>query len=344
MTHQIYFGPPRDQKKVVPSLNDILKKTTCGELVWHKRTLKYATKYTTLSDALDIMHRENVITLPVVEELPNHELKILGLISMFEIMYFTAFGHVAREGQSLKKELQTFSREWLSNMHVKVLLPLSQEASFAPQVVAASDSLLDALEFLVDGYHKVVVRIPKDLVNGIPHNEYRIMSQYDVIRHISSHIDHHKELEGITCLDLSNFMGSKVTIFKPKLISASRSDTVCDVMKTMVIHDIRAVPITNPETGEYECTFSCSDLRKLNKHNLAKLLSGTVHELLEHFSVHYYPVKPPCVCQGSESLFIAINRCNKLHCHRIWLVNEKGIPTATLSLTDLLRAVQKLAV
>ncbi|KAI3419031.1 uncharacterized protein J3R85_013553, partial [Psidium guajava] len=216
-------------------------------------------------------------------------------------------------------------------------------------------SILDCMEVLSKGIHRALVPIDSHMEN-IPGMElvesapsYRMLTQMDVVRFLK---DHSSEMEGIVTCSIRELGAVSRNVY-----AITDRTKVIEAIKCMRAAMINAVPIVASEEFEQDHsqlmdlegqgrklmgTFSATDLRGCHLATLRSWLPATALDFTEKISKSLGDTRPrePVTCTDGLSLAEAMDKAVDKHVHRVWVVDQQGLLTGVVSLTDMIRALR----
>lgn len=291
---------------------------TLGSLVFDKRNLVTVDKDTALDDCLSIM-REHNITYVLVED----NGKYLGFVSTMELMTEVAFGLFEWDKPN-PEDFQVFKS---SKKPVKELLKLNpaEQCIYCYEPTELLQSVFDPMS---NGVRRILVSEKEG-----PRTIYRSLSQFDVIRYIGSHLS---AIRGQSIVEIEKSieeLGLCKNIAEPeKMTVILNSDVALQGFRVLALKNLLAAPVVD-ENGQVVTTISASDLRGMASPKLKNVLLPTSQFLEKTRGGVILPV----TCYATDSLKICLAKIITAKVHRLWVVNEKGQPIGTLSVTDIIR-------
>jgi len=287
-----------------------------GLLVYDKRNLVHISKTNTVEEALFILQRENILALPIYDEEKESYIHIL---TIFDIMTYVAFGSFKID----ENEPDAYSVFKSAKIPVSELVfkPLHTEDEKV-WIFNAEDNINKVLEPMSKGVHRVLV----DLNNGVGKPQYRMLTQTDIVRFLSSYI-----LYESSSLDGSQKI-KELNLINRKVKTMNENHTALEVFRTLHVEDFSAIPIVNND-GKLEATLSASDLRGLRSYQLKSVLLPA----LQFLFLFRGPAAKKCVtCTENDSLSDVIMKFIVFKVHRVWVVNDEFHPVGVISLTDII--------
>ncbi|KAK4763967.1 hypothetical protein SAY87_013405 [Trapa incisa] len=342
------------------------------DLVITKRELVEVPHTTTISEAMTVLVSNRVLAVPVAAP-PGHWIgaggsmimtsdkktgairkHYIGMVTMLDIL-----AHIAGEGE-----------EELGRLDQKMAGPVTAVIGHCLEGLSLwtlnpNTGILDCMELLSKGIHRALVPLEShadsisavELVDSAP--SYRMMSQMDVVRFLQGHPF---ELEGLLSRSVRELGAINRTVY-----AISDRTKVIHAIKSMRGALVNAVPIVASEVDdapENHCcllnvtgdgrklvgTFSATDLRGCLLVTLQSWLYTSVLDFTEkissspplHTGSHDQAVRPrePVTCKNESSLAEVMEKAVDKHVHRVWVVDEQGLLTGVVSLTDMIRVLR----
>ena len=149
-----------------------------GLLVFDKRNLITIFNNTTVEEALFVLHRENILAVAVTN--PENE-DLIQILTIFDLLAYITFGSF-KYGE--EEETDAFSLFKSANVPVSDIIqkPIHSEDEKV-WIYKANDPIEKVLEPLSKGVHRILVV----LNNGEGKPQYRMLTQTDVVRFLSSY-------------------------------------------------------------------------------------------------------------------------------------------------------------
>jgi len=284
-------------------------------LVYDKRNLIQISSCTTVEEALFVLQRENILAVAVTPE--NED--AIRILTIFDLLAHITFGSFkyGEEG-----EADAFSLFKSANVPVSDIVrkPIHAEDENV-WTFKSSDPIDRVFEPLSKGVHRVLV----DLNNGEGKPQYRLLSQTDVVRFLSSY-------SLIDPTVNTNEKLKNLNIITRKVKAVHEHTRALDVFRGMQIDDILAVPLVNND-GKLTATLSASDLRGLRSYQLKSILLPAI----EYLYIYKGPTARRSVtCTEEDTLNDAITKLVINRIHRVWIVNDLHEPIGVLTLSDVI--------
>jgi len=288
---------------------------TAGSLVFDKREIISVERTTTVSETLDVLDQHNILSVPVRD---GNE--FIGLVGTMDIMPLVAFAAV-RDGGEQRLEVL--------NWPISELIGVTRECR-STRVFPASEpveSLARALGH--EGVHRVAVRL--DCPAG-QSEAYRLVTQTDVLRFLSAHIDQHIQsgLEPNVARSIE-----ELQLWKPdqEVACVTLKQTALEAFQSLekTLHSCVAVV---SEDGAIATQISASDLRGLKQKEFV-LLEKSVEEFLR-LRRHTGRLIHPVVCNVRTPLSEVMLKMVVARVHRVWVVDASQKPIGVVSMTDII--------
>ena len=294
----------------------VLKTWNLGLLVYDKRNLVHVTSTTTVEEALFLLQRENILALPVYDEQKE---TFTHILTIFDILTYVAFGSFKID----EKEPDAYEVFKSAKIPISELVfkPIHSEDAKV-WVYNANDKICKVLEPMCKGVHRILV----DIHNGEGKPQYRMLTQSDMIRFLSSY----------TLFEPSSPDGTQklkdLNIIRGNVKTANENTPALEAFRTLEIEDIMALPLVD-DTGKLVATLSASDLRGLRSFQLKSILLSSIQFLL----LFRGPAARRCVtCTENDTLFDIITKFIIFKVHRIWVVDANYHPVGVISLSDVI--------
>lgn len=302
-------------------MSQILKNTKIGELVAAKKLLIDAPFNQGAEATYKILKENNILAIPVYK-LHHDKKEYIGILSVFNLMTYIAFGAYFKNQKSDLENLKNF--HW-GNTAIGELLKVDEEST-TMWSYPSETSLSVIMEAFSKGVHRALVTFS----NG----DVKILTQTDVIKFIALH---KKEFSN----DILNKRLEELNLVNPlskgeNIVSIADTDSALEGYRLLYVNKVTALPIVN-NSKEIIATLSASDLRGINEHNLFNVtLKAT--EFLKGLSndgklQHSVTVTP------RETLNDSIIKCVAAKIHRVWIINSAQTPIGVISFTDIINTI-----
>jgi CBS domain-containing protein len=274
------------------------------------------------------------------------ETSFLGYVDTLDIMFFLAEQYARNKRQHAHVYVPSELQQAFASP-VSVIINESERDPF--YAVAASTTLERACASLFKfGVHRLPL-IVDNVVCGT-------VSQSDVLKFISEHLDELEPLADRSMLDLglvhsahehAHHVSRKSaagdsendTPAHPGVVSVLDNASVIDALQTMIREQVTGIAITNI-SGKLVGSFSASDLKGMTANKLFELETKLV-DMLEYHS----RTRDPVQCTITDKLGTVLRRIVAARVHRIFVVDHVTQRlTAVLTLTDLIGAIVRVVV
>ena len=284
---------------------------TLSCLTFNKPNLVIVDASTKLNDVLSLMQQNN-ITSVVVEK--NGD--FLGFVTTIEIMTEIAFGSFEWDHPK-PEEFELFKS---SDKTVETLLNMNHKTQQI-HYYQDSDMLQNVFEPMGRGIRRVLVKSK--------FNQYRLISQTDVVAYVATHLDLLK-----IHIDTNQTVGELQLASDPPtkpIWKLATSESAINGFRFLTLKNILSAPIVN-ERDEIISTLSASDLRGLKSDNLKSVLTPVLDYLKTVNGGHFHPV----TCTLNDSLQMVILKLTTARIKRIWVVNSAQQPIGAISLRSII--------
>jgi len=295
----------------------LLSKVTVEELVTSKTQTYCIGVGDTLRNAMDMMKKFNILSLPVTDA----NGKIEGMISVMDLLVYLAWAPYFETGKPISGELSQTKLETT----VRALLGLTEE-SRTVHVVEPHLPLMNLAIPFTSGLHRVLVQ--KKI--GEDQTAIRVLSQSDVIRFI-----YERKSDFVTHMEKK----LKDLVTPKKVISINESFSALDGFKEMTLAKVPAVAVVDSQTGEVIGNLAASDLRGVSSEALSDVILP-VMSFLKKTRGHAFKILTVTIDNTLED---AIKMIVENKVHRLWLVagdqNKEYpmTPIGILTLTDIFK-------
>lgn len=269
----------------------------------------------TIESAINIMAKNNVLSVPVVDRANS---TCLGLVDMLDIVSFVI--SVAPDPLSLKEnELRSceIAGRAMALRSLKDVVDFSGRDTYVP--IFEGTPVTMTLDFFAKGIHRVPI-----------HGEgtiHYMVSQADVVKVIFENIKHGDlKAMGEKTMD-QLFLGQETPI------SVKRHSTVLKALHSLK-GGISAIAIVE-EDGKLAGNFSASNLQGLFLEHFPHFLNTVEDFLNEHSPNSFQPI----CCRRDSTLETVLSEMVNSGVHRLWVVNDDYHPVGVVTMTDVLRCV-----
>lgn len=308
-------------------MSNLLDELTIGLLVYDKRELVTIRSTDTVEQALALMSQHNVLSLPVVDS----EGKCTGMLSILDLMIYVAFGCYPPSDSydANADQFQCFK---------KTQTPVGEVAGIDEEGLwefDASEPIKKILEPMSKGVHRILVHEQLE-VDGKTVKRTRLLTQTDLIRFLVSYTVYAKDLN---CkIDIHETLANlHLTTHKADLFTVSQSLSALEAFRRMAEHGVKSAPVVDGN-GVLQGTISASDLRGLRSAQLPNILLPVLEFKDKARSLRQSSGNTPNVVKASpnSSLFETMVQLIIHKVHQLWLVDDAGKPTASVSMTDII--------
>jgi 5'-AMP-activated protein kinase, regulatory gamma subunit len=271
----------------------------------------------------------------------------LGFVDTLDVMFFLAEQYASNK----RRHDHVFVPSELQQAFASPVSVFVNESDRDPfYAVPASTSLERACVSLFKfGVH----RLPLIVDNAV----CATVSQSDVVKFISTHLNELEPLASRSMLDLglAHSAHEHAHEVKPRRAGASDNEddtpahptvvsvldnvSVIDALQTMIREQVTGIAITNI-SGKLVGSFSASDLKGMTANKLFELETKLV-DMLEYHN----RTRDPVVCTMNDSLRTVLGRIVAARVHRIFVVDAVTQRlTGVITLTDLIGAITRVVV
>jgi CBS domain-containing protein len=289
-----------------------------GELIAGKNDLVYVTSITSVHDLVNLLNRENILSVPVYDE---DEEKFIGIVDMLDVFGTTETGFVKSSGEINYEDLYnrfTYGLETVGEVVARS--PRSQRII----VLSSGESIANAMGELREN-HRILVETWDEKTGK---KAFRMLSQMDLVRYLIKEDLGENEKLKIEELGLVNPVGGKV-------ISMNRNSRACDAFVKMFEQNLSAVAIVDDE-GILVANLSSSDLKGTNQENI-----GNVVLPISEFVKMTYGEKAavPITCKPMDNLGSILPKMIIAKVHRLWVTNSAEHPIGIVTQTDIINCL-----
>lgn len=299
----------------------LLQELTLRMLVADKRGLVAVDASTTLEDALEVLARENVLSLPVWN---GDKSGFVGIISMWDVMTYVAFGTFSMENPS-PDQFEVFQR-------TQVLVGDVVEARLHDEdkkvwEFSQDEPIESVLEPMSKGVHRVVVKTDAG---------FALLTQTDLIRFLISYASYGQRDGDAPIADVRKPISELGLLGdnKPALLTLRDDIPAVDGFRIIDQHGFTAAPVVD-ENGEIVGTLSASDLRGLRSQYLHTVLLP-IPEFLQLKWFDSVARRGVTVTKDTP-LREAVVQMVLRRVHRVWVTDESGKkPIGVVSMSDVI--------
>jgi CBS domain-containing protein len=293
-----------------------LAQTPASELAVKSRELVKINTSTTVDEALNILKRHNILSLPVYNEVTK---EFIGIANMIDILRYVAFFDF-KDG----KVAESFQNGTIS---CASLLSLDQESQ-GLWIASVTDSLDDLLEYFSKGVHRILVRLPA--TSDESESEIRLVTQTDIVRFLCSNVNEIKKQ--VHLIDRSV---KEIGLIKG-VKTIPETETALSGFALMAQEGLGSIPVVDKD-GVLKATLSASDLRGLTS-NLIQRVLFPIETFFKESRRGYVP--KPVWIQENNTLGEAMNLMIIGHVHQVWIVNGMTFkPIGVVTMSDVIREI-----
>ncbi|KAH6758724.1 Cystathionine beta-synthase protein [Perilla frutescens var. frutescens] len=349
-----------------------LKDKTVSDLITNKKRLVEVPYTASLADTINALMANRVVAAPVAAP-PGHWIgaggsmimesdkqtgaarkHYIGMVTMLDVLAHIAGNgcESADDGGGLDRRMQ---------VPVSSIIGHCLE-SLSLWTINSHTRITDCMEVFSKGIHRALVPVDSQMENisGVElmdsASSYRMLTQLDLLRYLKAH-EHEHELRRI--LDRPAMeLGAVVDV----VFGVFNKTRVIDAIRSMSRSSLNAVPIVEPSDAIEEDhrqlingkdrklvgTFSATDLRGCPIALLQSCLQVSVVDFINRLSE--IPLHESSglrnstieliTCRPESTLGEVVEKVVNNHVHRAWVVNELGMLTGVISLTDIIRVIR----
>eukprot|EP01094_Clydonella_sp_ATCC50884_P009675 TRINITY_DN1921_c0_g2_i1.p1 TRINITY_DN1921_c0_g2~~TRINITY_DN1921_c0_g2_i1.p1 ORF type:complete len:336 (-),score=161.24 TRINITY_DN1921_c0_g2_i1:150-1097(-) len=299
----------------------LLQELTLRMLVADKRGLVAVQEDETLEDALAVLARENVLSLPVWN---SDRSGFVGIISMWDVMTYVAFGTFSMENPT-PDQFEVFQKTQVKVGDV-VAARLHDESKKVWEF-SQDEPIETVLEPMSKGVHRVLVK---------KEDGYSLLTQTDLIRFLISYSSYGQRVGDAPITDVRKPIGELGLLGenKPKLLTLREDLPAVDGFRIIDQHGFTAAPVVNA-AGEIVGTLSASDLRGLRSHHLSSVLLP----ITEFLALKWVDsgARRGVVVARNGTLHEAVVQMVLRRVHRVWVMDDDGkTPIGVVSMSDVI--------
>ncbi|KND04278.1 uncharacterized protein SPPG_00016 [Spizellomyces punctatus DAOM BR117] len=327
-------------------------------------------------DALTLMKNHHILAVPVYGEKGRWlgaggteafagSRQYIGVVSILDIVDFITTLLPDDLGAPLPSHATTGPHPDLS--HIRVMDLIGETLESRSLWVARPDvPLRRSVEPMGRGVHRLLVPTRPDSADAAlgahgpasialeagpdtMSNEFRIVTQTDVIRFLLHRLNEDPELAKICSASLERLGLADQS--NSVIITADISAPLSTIIKQMTLHNLNAIPVTNSHlNGTVVATLSVSDLRPflISETDLVDIVRDlrrlTVGEFLRRvkgdWSGEVGGEKTGVKCRAEASLRSVMELGVEKAVHRVWVVDREGVPIGVVTFTDVIRLVE----
>jgi len=291
-----------------------------SELIAGKRDLVFVTATTPVRDLVELLNAEEILSVPVYDE---DKEKFIGIVDMLDVFGATETG--------LVKGNDEINFENLYNRFIFGLDTVGEVVARSPRsqriiILSTGDSIANAMDELGE-YHRILVEAWDEQTGR---KTFRMLSQMDLIRHLSKQNLGEKGRMKIEELGLVNPIGGKV-------ISSNKDSRACDAFVKMFEQKLSAVAVVD-DAGVLYANLSASDLKGTNQDNI-----GNVVLPISTFIKVTHGEKPavPIIGKLNDHLEEILPKMTIAKVHRVWVTDSAEHPVGIVTQTDVINCLLK---
>ncbi|KAJ2957374.1 hypothetical protein NQZ79_g6918 [Umbelopsis isabellina] len=187
----------------------------------------------TIRDALDVMSRNHITSLPIYS---HSSTQITSIVNLFDILI-----HLVKDSKTVEFDEEEFRR--LSEPLENVLGLDGDMESYRLHKSYDDDELIDTLRAFASGIHRSIVIDPSD--KAAPW----LLSQTDILRYVQKNPECLTTLGIDLEMKLENLFDHRNPPKLPSLITTSPTDITIEVYKRMGKNKIAAMPIIDERSN-----------------------------------------------------------------------------------------------
>jgi CBS-domain-containing membrane protein len=287
-----------------------LKSVPASELARGARELVSIDTGTSIDDALAILKKKNILSLPVYDHFKG---EWVGIVTIQDLLTYVAFKDFDESGAPSPSFANGIKPAGDVIRIRETQLPVADVA----------DQVADLLEPLCKDVHRMLVRIPSTTDGG--ESEVRMVTQSDVLHHVLAHQSEFEIPNWNQTVDEAGMVRDT--------ISMKTSESALGGFQRMAGADCNALPVVDDD-GAVVATLSGADLRGLTS-NLIQRVTLPVLEFLKETSRGI--VRYPITVQKSVTVSDAAMKMMLARVHRVWVVDEAKKPVGVVSTSDVIK-------
>jgi len=306
-----------------PQWYSILESVTVEQILDMDRKLISVAPSTSATETLQTLNRNKVHGALVLDD----ERIPLGFVDVYDVLSYIVFCLAGGMNDVPTDKLANFEdgdmgdashmygRNFAGNM-----VDMSEQDHF--DTIKKNDTLVNAVKGLLSHHRLAVTDDDGKIVN--------VISQSDIVNFLTQ-CGHYIWTEAET------HVGQLLShADEGALVTVSPDTTVVATLLKMYEKKVIAIAVVD-EHGAMVANFSASDLVSIGRENLS-MLSMPVIEFLR--TVHP-TVKPAVTVQEESNLELVFLKLSVYKIHRVWVVNSSNHPVGVLSLTDIMKYLNR---
>jgi len=281
-----------------------------------KNRLVFAKSTTSTRDALALLTRNRIISIPVWDEATR---EFTAFLSVLDLIRFSNDEDpksprgclpVSRPGPTL----------------AEVVAEVGEEEAVQIDMWGTDTAVTTIMEWFTMGIHRVIC---EDETAAKHSPAGHVVSQSDVVSYINDHLSLLTPIVRKT-IDEHAFLDKDTPS-----IGATRQDAVqstasmAHLLERLYSDRTSAIPVVDSD-NRLIGSFSATDLRGMTGSELSKLRNQTVQHVISRQGANHV------TCERSATLERVINLLSKHRTHRVWVVNPEQRLEGLVTLTDVL--------
>jgi len=278
---------------------------------------------TNISDAIEVMAKQKLISVPVVEPGSNTCYGVVDLLDIIQYILSAAPNPETIQAHQLRSlEINGKAMSWGD---VRKAIESSGKDRFTP--IYPESDVFKMVSIFSNGIHDFPIVDHNDNLVGL-------VTQHAMIRHFNK------------CLNTEQFkyIGDKSIEYLEMnkgqvIVSVKDTYSVLFALYGMKRKQVSALAVVD-KNGKLVGNFSVSDLRGLLQEEFPNFLLR-VDEFLKKF--HPQSMNP-LFCKLSDSLKSVVHKLSQRHVHRLWIVDDDLTPVGVVSITDIMKLLVEIRV
>ncbi|XP_057772829.1 SNF1-related protein kinase regulatory subunit gamma-like PV42a [Salvia miltiorrhiza] len=341
-----------------------LRERRVSELIRDKKRLVEVPYTASLADTINALMANRIVAAPVAAP-PGHWIgaggsmimewdkqtgaarkHYIGMVTMLDVL-----AHIAGNGaEDLDRRMQ---------VPVSSIIGHCLE-SLTLWTINTHTSIADCMEVLSKGIHRALVPVDSQMENigGVELMEsassYRMLTQMDLLRYLKDEQHHLQPLFQRPVSQLGAVVDTVFGVFtKTKVMDAISSINRASLNAVPILESNAALDedhrhLVNGKGRKAVGTFSATDLRGCPISVLQSCLQVSVMEFIKRLSeipLHESSglrnsTDELVTCRAESSLGEVVEKVVNNHVHRAWVVDESGMLTGVISLTDIIKVIR----
>jgi len=276
-------------------------------------------EHTTVSQVLQIMNENHIISVPVEKSNGNG---ILGIVDMLDLITFCTakFSSVSLLAEDSYRQMEEFSQK-----PVKHLLDISGRNHYV--ALSYTASLNELLTTLSNSHRVVVINENKKVIGMITQSKmieflYKRRSNWTDIMH------------------------QRVQNLQKSVESINMKEFVIEAFKRIWEKQISGLAVVNDE-GILVGNISASDLLRTHTSPSGEIIHDLYQPIKKFLNIRKdmkdrvmmmdLPECKPIAVSSMDTLETSLIKCLDSHIHRVFIQDNKGKPVGVISLSDIIR-------